>query len=236
MVVDNKQNVLACLKKIVVQNGPIRGATEQPIDAQEIKTFIKRPSVKIQAEPKKGTTCYISGNGGIGGICDIDKGGPVYVDLNDPSPMPANVRAKIAARKRAVSECASIIADPTQATGQPPGCLRWRVWLPTFLRVPCLILCLYIFICSLEMLSTSFRLMAGRAAGSIFQDNPLLQNPVVGLMLGVLFTVLVQSSSTCTSVIVSMVSSGSKCLILIFDSRKTQVRLGYIGLDACPAG
>ena len=44
--------------------------------------------------------------------------------------------------------------------------------------------------------------------GSVFQSNDLLSNPVVGLMIGVLFTVLVQSSSTCTSVIVSMVSSG----------------------------
>ena len=35
----------------------------------------------------------------------------------------------------------------------------------------------------------------------------MLSNPVVGLMIGVFFTVLVQSSSTCTSVIVSMVSS-----------------------------
>ena len=35
----------------------------------------------------------------------------------------------------------------------------------------------------------------------------MLSSPVVGLMIGVLFTVLVQSSSTCTSVIVSMVSS-----------------------------
>ena len=48
--------------------------------------------------------------------------------------------------------------------------------------------------------------------GSIFQGNPLLANPIVGLMIGILFTVLVQSSSTCTSVIVSMVSSGSKSL------------------------
>ena len=31
-------------------------------------------------------------------------------------------------------------------------------------------------------------------------------------MIGILFTVLVQSSSTCTSVIVSMVSSGSKLI------------------------
>jgi len=201
MVVDKKQNVLTALKKIVVP-GSRAGAkeTEPVIDAQEIKTFIKRPSVKIQNEPKKGAICMTAMGGGGGG-------GPVYVDLNDPAQL-HNARVKMASRKRLVSECASIIADPTQNTGQPPGCLRWRTWLPTFLRVPCLIFCLYIFICSLEMLSTSFRLMAGKTAGSIFQDNPLLQNPVVGLMLGVMFTVLVQSSSTCTSVIVSMVSSG----------------------------
>ena len=45
-------------------------------------------------------------------------------------------------------------------------------------------------------------------SGAIFHNNPLLSNPMVGLMVGVLFTVLVQSSSTCTSVIVSMVASG----------------------------
>jgi sodium-dependent phosphate cotransporter len=47
-------------------------------------------------------------------------------------------------------------------------------------------------------------------SGSVFRSSELLANPVVGLMIGVLFTVLVQSSSTCTSVIVSMVSSESK--------------------------
>ena len=51
---------------------------------------------------------------------------------------------------------------------------------------------------------------SGIFIGSIFHNNTLLTNPVVGLMVGVMFTVLVQSSSTCTSVIVSMVSSGSR--------------------------
>lgn len=37
-----------------------------------------------------------------------------------------------------------------------------------------------------------------------------MQNPVVGLMIGILVTVLVQSSSTSTSIVVSMVASGSK--------------------------
>lgn len=51
---------------------------------------------------------------------------------------------------------------------------------------------------------------AGKAAGDIFQDNVVLANPVAGLVIGVLVTVLVQSSSTSSSIIVSMVSSGCK--------------------------
>lgn len=45
-------------------------------------------------------------------------------------------------------------------------------------------------------------------AGDIFKDNAILSNPVAGLVVGILVTVLVQSSSTSTSIIVSMVSSG----------------------------
>ena len=37
-----------------------------------------------------------------------------------------------------------------------------------------------------------------------------MQNPIVGLMMGVIVTVLVQSSSTSSSIIVSMVAAGSK--------------------------
>ncbi|TSQ35267.1 Sodium-dependent phosphate transport protein 2A [Bagarius yarrelli] len=48
----------------------------------------------------------------------------------------------------------------------------------------------------------------GKVAGNIFQDNVILSNPVAGLVVGILVTVLVQSSSTATSIIVSLVSSG----------------------------
>lgn len=46
-------------------------------------------------------------------------------------------------------------------------------------------------------------------AGDIM-SNQYIQNPIVGLMIGILVTVLVQSSSTSTSIIVSMVSADSK--------------------------
>lgn len=117
-------------------------------------------------------------------------------------------RKRASIRTRVVSECVEDVVHPVQAQGKPPGFLSWRRWLPGFVRIPSLMLLLYFFICSLDFLSTAFRLVAGRTAGSIFQQNDLLSSPVVGLMIGVLFTVLVQSSSTCTSVIVSMVASG----------------------------
>ncbi|XP_040043586.1 solute carrier family 34 member 2a [Gasterosteus aculeatus] len=67
---------------------------------------------------------------------------------------------------------------------------------------------LYLFICSLDILSSAFQLVGGKAAGDILQDNTVLANPLAGLVIGVLVTLLVQSSSTSSSIVVSMVSSG----------------------------
>ncbi|XP_056328177.1 sodium-dependent phosphate transport protein 2A isoform X2 [Danio aesculapii] len=78
----------------------------------------------------------------------------------------------------------------------------------SFLRIPLLLLLLYGFVCSLDVLSSAFQLAGGKVAGDIFQDSVILTNPVAGLMVGILVTVLVQSSSTSTSIIVSLVSSG----------------------------
>jgi hypothetical protein len=51
--------------------------------------------------------------------------------------------------------------------------------------------------------------------GQIF-DSPLLKNPIVGLVMGILVTVLVQSSSTSTSLIVSMVTADCKSSYPLF--------------------
>ncbi|XP_053328785.1 sodium-dependent phosphate transport protein 2C [Spea bombifrons] len=67
---------------------------------------------------------------------------------------------------------------------------------------------LYIFICSLDVLSSAFQLVGSKLTENIFSDNEVLSNPIAGLVIGVLVTVLVQSSSTSSSIIVSMVSSG----------------------------
>ncbi|KAM4544855.1 sodium-dependent phosphate transport protein 2A-like [Odontesthes bonariensis] len=77
----------------------------------------------------------------------------------------------------------------------------------TLLKIPFLFLLLYLFVCSLDILSSGFQLAGGKVAGDIFQENAILSNPVAGLVVGILVTVLVQSSSTATSIIVSLVSS-----------------------------
>ncbi|CAG7836776.1 unnamed protein product [Allacma fusca] len=52
------------------------------------------------------------------------------------------------------------------------------------------------------------RLIAGRTAGNLISSNAAVQNPISGIMIGLFFTVVVQSSSTATSVVVSMVAAG----------------------------
>ncbi|XP_045172382.1 sodium-dependent phosphate transport protein 2B-like [Mercenaria mercenaria] len=83
-----------------------------------------------------------------------------------------------------------------------------RLFLHYILKIVLLLCALYIFICSLSFLGDAFKLLGGKAAGQAFSENEILSNPVAGLMIGVLATVLLQSSSTTTSIVVSMVGSG----------------------------
>uniref|UniRef100_A0A672LXR6 Sodium-dependent phosphate transport protein 2A n=1 Tax=Sinocyclocheilus grahami TaxID=75366 RepID=A0A672LXR6_SINGR len=76
-------------------------------------------------------------------------------------------------------------------------------------KIPLLLLFLYMFICSLNLSHLLFYIFHYcKVAGDIFKDNAVLSNPVAGLVVGILFTVLVQSSSTSTSIVVCLVSSG----------------------------
>ncbi|XP_077996550.1 sodium-dependent phosphate transport protein 2A-like [Glandiceps talaboti] len=82
-----------------------------------------------------------------------------------------------------------------------------RVFIDYLGKLAVLLGLLYMFICSLSFLSSAFRLLGGKTAGEAFASNEVLSNPVCGLMIGVLATVLVQSSSTSTSIVVSMVAA-----------------------------
>ncbi|XP_065285712.1 sodium-dependent phosphate transport protein 2B-like isoform X3 [Dermacentor albipictus] len=77
----------------------------------------------------------------------------------------------------------------------------------TLAHLACLVLAILTFLVSLDVLSSAFKLISGRAAGRAFTNSSVLRNPVVALMIGVLVTVMVQSSSSSTSITVSMVGS-----------------------------
>ncbi|CAE7372001.1 Slc34a2 [Symbiodinium sp. CCMP2592] len=61
------------------------------------------------------------------------------------------------------------------------------------------------FLMGLDMMGSSFLVLGGKGAGDLFT---IVDNPVTGLMVGILATVLVQSSSTSTSIVVGLVGAG----------------------------
>ncbi|CAK0844760.1 unnamed protein product, partial [Prorocentrum cordatum] len=67
---------------------------------------------------------------------------------------------------------------------------------------------LYIFLISLSMMGNAFKVIGGPTAGKVFRNNAIFDNPFAGCSLGILATVLVQSSSTSTSIIITMTAAG----------------------------
>ncbi|UJR16768.1 hypothetical protein I4U23_003668 [Adineta vaga] len=117
-----------------------------------------------------------------------------------------------------VGESNKIFVDEQQPVEEPknnePN--SWKNWdtkkrikvvAIVTIKVLSLLMLLYLFVCALDLMSSGFRLVGGKATGKVFAEGAILSNPIAGLMIGLLTTVLVQSSSTSTSIIVAMVSS-----------------------------
>lgn len=68
-----------------------------------------------------------------------------------------------------------------------------------------LVLVLFLFFVSLELMGASFKLMGKDVARVLLETT---ENPFVGLFIGILATSLVQSSSTTTSMVVGIVAGG----------------------------
>ena len=82
----------------------------------------------------------------------------------------------------------------------------WTVF-SYFFRLCAVLGLLYLFIVSLGTMGDAFQIIAGPTAGEVFRNNEIFDNPIAGLVIGILATVLVQSSSTSTSIIISMTAS-----------------------------
>jgi sodium-dependent phosphate cotransporter len=75
-----------------------------------------------------------------------------------------------------------------------------------WLKVLYLLIVLYVFLASIELISGTFKLFGKGFAETLVTTT---DNPFTGLLIGLLATSLVQSSSTVTSLIVGLVASGS---------------------------
>ena len=64
--------------------------------------------------------------------------------------------------------------------------------------------CIWVFLLTLSIMGTGFKLLGGKDSAKMFD---VADNPISALLIGVLATVLVQSSSTTTSIIVAMVGA-----------------------------
>ncbi len=79
-------------------------------------------------------------------------------------------------------------------------------WLYIFGGLVLVCFFLYFFLLGLDLLGSAAKVIGGCTAGSLFGDDT---NPVAGVMVGIICTVLIQSSSSTTSIIVSLVGAES---------------------------
>lgn len=105
--------------------------------------------------------------------------------------MAAAIRLQLCFRTRMTSD----LSPPTNARQ-----------LPTPLRSVLVVALIYIFLVGVSSLEAGIKIMGEDTQEQLFST---VSNPLAGLFIGILATVLVQSSSASTSVIVGLVASGA---------------------------
>ncbi len=90
---------------------------------------------------------------------------------------------------------------PSRQSETPPADNVLRI----LLNVIVLLALLYIFLLSIALFGTAFKMVSKGFSEQLIATTT---NPVIGLMIGLLATSLIQSSSSTTSIVVGMVSGG----------------------------
>ena len=99
-----------------------------------------------------------------------------------------------------LSRFLSNMAEAAYAKEQSPGMFAVFVTL----KILGVLISLYLFLFGLDLMGGSFSALGSKGAGNLFTFS---DNPIAGLMVGILATVLVQSSSTSTSIVVGLVGA-----------------------------
>ncbi len=87
-----------------------------------------------------------------------------------------------------------------------PDTTRHRPAIPNWARVLLVVALLYLFLAGVKGLETGIKVLGSGFTDSLFDG---VSNPLAGLLVGVLGTVLVQSSSVTTATIVGLVGAGT---------------------------
>jgi len=83
--------------------------------------------------------------------------------------------------------------------------IGWYRKHSSFMNFIGLIIFLYLFFISLELMGSSLKMFGKAFAKSLIQTT---SNPIVGLFIGILSTSITHSSSSTTSIVVGMVAGG----------------------------
>jgi hypothetical protein len=84
-------------------------------------------------------------------------------------------------------------------------CHTAKEWIGISSFLAALLLLLYFFLVGLDLLGTSFAIVGGCTAGSLLGSDT---SPLASVMIGIIATAILQSSSTTTAIVVSLVSGG----------------------------
>ncbi|GMT36385.1 hypothetical protein PFISCL1PPCAC_27682, partial [Pristionchus fissidentatus] len=94
---------------------------------------------------------------------------------------------------------------------------------------------IFIYLCTLSSLATAFTLLSSRGLGKYIRDSTLIRDPASALIIGMLITVVLQSSTTFTNVLVSMVAANKFERFCLRESFKRAFSAAILGdvLNIC---
>ncbi|KAI6205965.1 hypothetical protein M3Y94_00851700 [Aphelenchoides besseyi] len=78
--------------------------------------------------------------------------------------------------------------------------------LSIVLKLFILLIIIFGFICTLGLLADAFKLIGGRGLGNLIKHSPLLMNPISATIIGMIASLILQSSSTLISVLIGMIA------------------------------
>lgn len=80
------------------------------------------------------------------------------------------------------------------------------LWI--ILKVIGVFVVIFAFICSLALLTDAFKLIGGQGIGRAVRNNRFIQNPISASIIGMVITIILQSSSTLVGLLVAMIAGG----------------------------